>query len=123
MKRRSSCLYFFQFSWASDPISNIKIGIYPARSMKPMDYDALEFYCAPASRGVCNRRYDVPGTYYYTSGQVTGGNDPVAFSGKVIVLDVKQRTTPLLVLKKGKFVKRDLLTCLKFAEKVLTFIF
>ena len=91
--------------------------------MKPMDYDALEFHCAPASRGVCNRRYDVPGTYYYTSGQVTGGNEPVAFSGKVIVLDVKQRTTPLLVLKKGKFVKRDFLTCLKFTEKVFNFHF
>ena len=119
MKRCNSYRHFFQFSWASDPMSNIKIGIYPARSMKPMDYDAQEFYCAPASRGICSRRYDTPGTYYYTSGQVTDNNEPVAFSGKIIVLDIEQRTAPLLVLKKGKFLKSSLLTMTsKFAEKV-----
>ena len=67
-----------------------------------MDYDASDYLCAPSPTGVCNHRFDTPGLYYYTSGKVTNNAEPVAFSGKVIVLNLNERTETLAVLKKGK---------------------
>ena len=67
-----------------------------------MDYDELHYLCAPSPTGVCNRRFDTPGIYYYTSGKVTNNAEPVAFSGKVIVLNLDERAETVAVLKKGK---------------------
>ena len=76
-----------------------------------MDYDASDYYCAPSPTGVCNHRFDTPGLYYYTSGKVTNNAEPVAFIGKVIVLDLDERTETVVVLKKGKIPESNSLPC------------
>ena len=87
-----------------------------------MDYDASDYLCAPSPTGVCNHRFDTPGLYYYTSGKVTNNAEPVAFSGKVIVLNLNERTETLAVFKKGKIPESSSLPSVSKKISFLTFV-
>ena len=66
----SICCSFVQWSWATNRESNIKVGVCPTTTDDAYVYTAQDCYCQPSASGKCHHRYNLAGTYYFTSGVV-----------------------------------------------------
>ena len=84
-------LFYLQWSWATNPLSDVKVGVYGTND---------EEYCSASSSGTCTRRFDVVGTFSFSSGIVVKSNK-LEFSGNVIVKESQDLQTKLNVFVKG----------------------
>jgi len=88
-------LCFFQFNWAMNALSGLKVGVYLAKSDDPKDFDPNEVICPPKASGECPHVFRVPGVYYFTSGIIV---DDFAFGGKVTVAESADTVTTNIVV-------------------------
>ena len=83
--------------------SGLKIGVFKATTEDPLDVDVENEWCSARTSGLCKRRFDEAGTYFFTSGIVkTYGAVKIAFGGRIVVLPkVSSLRTNVKVSVKG----------------------
>ena len=74
--------------------------MYTVESWNTADtYDGIGFYCPPTPSGSCLQRFDVPGEYFISSGDI--GKSSIMLNAKITVGQPQESMGDVKVLVKG----------------------
>ena len=100
-----------QWSWGSNPMSKLSIGVHQSSQLSSL-FDGTGFTSARSSSGSYKYRFERPGTFYFSSGNVdTAGR--IQMSGKIIVNELVSSIADITLKINGNLLLVVLSLCIR----------